>query len=77
MTTFTIHTAKTTLSKLIARAEAGEEIVLARGSQPVAKIIPIIAPPAKRHFGAYRGKVTVSEEFFAPLPDDELDPWDQ
>jgi prevent-host-death family protein len=44
--TFTIHAAKTHLSKLVARAEAGEEIVLARGKEPVAKIVPL-KPPAE------------------------------
>ena len=41
MPTYTIHAAKTNLSKLVARAEAGEEIVLARGKEPVAKIVPM------------------------------------
>lgn len=77
MAVVTIHTAKTTLSQLIARAEAGEEIVLARGTQPVAKIIPIQPAPSKRQAGAYRGKISVGPEFFEPLPQDELDAWEQ
>ena len=40
MTMVTIHTAKTTLSQLLARVEAGEEIILARGKEPVAKLVP-------------------------------------
>ena len=40
MKTVTIYTAKTTLSQLLARVEAGEEIVLARGKQPIAKLVP-------------------------------------
>ena len=76
MAVVTIHTAKTTLSQLIARAEAGEEIVLARGSQPVAKIVAIEPAPKKRQFGAYRGKFTVGPAFFEPLPDEELDAWE-
>ena len=77
MQTVTIHTAKTTLSQLLARVEAGEEIVLARGKQPIAKIVP--SPPAtlKRQFGALRGVVSVGHEFFEPLPDDELSAWEQ
>jgi len=77
MAVVTIHTAKTTLSQLIARAEAGEEIVLARGIQPVAKIVPLESSPKKRQFGAYRGKFTVPDAFFDPLPDDEMDAWEQ
>ena len=76
MATVTIHTAKTTLSQLIARAEAGEEIVLARGTQAVAKIVPIVAASQKRRFGAYRDKISVPDSFFDPLPDEELNAWE-
>jgi antitoxin (DNA-binding transcriptional repressor) of toxin-antitoxin stability system len=77
MAVVTIDMAKTTLSDLIARAEAGEEILLARGTQPVAKIVAIAPPSQKRQAGAYRGKIAIDEAFSAPLPDDELDAWEQ
>jgi PIN domain nuclease of toxin-antitoxin system/antitoxin (DNA-binding transcriptional repressor) of toxin-antitoxin stability system len=48
----TIHTAKTTLSQLLARVEAGEEIVLARGREPTAKLVPFHPPRRGRRFGA-------------------------
>lgn len=76
MAVVTIHTAKTTLSQLIARAEAGEEIVLARGTQPVAKIVPLESKPKKRQFGAYRGKFTMPDSFFEPLTEEELSEWE-
>ena len=77
MPTFTIHAAKTNLSKLIARAEAGEEIVLARGNEPVAKIVAVSqkAKP-KRKFGALKGKIKIGPEFFDPWPEDELKRWE-
>lgn len=75
MPTFTIHAAKTNLSKLIARAEAGEEIVLARGKDPVARIVPV-APKPKRQYGRLKGKGSVGPEFFEPLPDEELKRWE-
>lgn len=56
MPIYTIHAAKTNLSKLVARAEAGEEIVLARGKDPVARIVPM-APKPKRKFGRLKGKI--------------------
>jgi prevent-host-death family protein len=71
-----IHAAKTHLSRLIARAEAGEEIVIARGKKPVAKLVPL-APKPKRVAGRLKGQFTVGPEFFEPLPDDELDLWYQ
>ena len=42
--TFTVHAAKTNLSKLIERAEKGEEIVIARGKKPVVRLVPMDAP---------------------------------
>ena len=76
MATFNIHQAKTCLSQLLARVEAGEEIVLTRGSRPVAKLIPFTPVPSKREFGALRGIVSVGPEFFDPLPDTELQGWE-
>jgi len=72
----TVHAAKTTLSKLIARVQEGEEIIIARGSDPVAKLVAFEPPHSKRKFGALRGKVTVPESFFEPLGPDELSGWD-
>jgi len=77
MDTVTIHTAKTTLSQLLTRVEAGEEIVLARGKHPVAKLVPYHPVGSKRQFGALRGIVSVGPEFFEPLPADELAAWGQ
>ena len=76
METVTIHTAKTTLSQLLARVEAGEEIILARGKSPIAKLVPFQPPTKKRRFGALRGTVTVGPEFFEPLPEQELTVWE-
>jgi prevent-host-death family protein len=76
METVTIHTAKTTLSQLLARVEAGEEIVLARGKEPIAKLVPFHPSPLERRFGALRGIISVGPEFFAPLPEAELEAWE-
>ncbi|HTQ34204.1 MAG TPA: type II toxin-antitoxin system Phd/YefM family antitoxin [Stellaceae bacterium] len=73
----TIHAAKTHLSRLIARAEAGEEIIIARGRKPVAKLVPIEAPKPRRVAGRLKGQVSIGPEFFEPLPPEELDAWDQ
>lgn len=73
--TVTIHKAKTNLSQLIARAEAGEEIVIARAGTPVAKLVPIAPVKPKRVFGSLKGKIALDESFFDPLPEDELRLW--
>jgi antitoxin (DNA-binding transcriptional repressor) of toxin-antitoxin stability system len=74
MKTVTIHEAKTHLSRLIAEVEAGEEIVLARGQTPVAKLIAIVREaPQKRILGQFAGAFVTDESFDALLPDDMID----
>jgi len=72
----TIHAAKTTLSRLIKRAHAGEEIVIARGATPVARLVPIAGQAPKRRAGTLRGLVKIRPGFFEPLPAEELDAWE-
>jgi prevent-host-death family protein len=76
MSTVTIHQAKTNLSKLIERASEGEEIIIARGSKPVARLVPVGAVKGKRQPGSMKGKLEIGPEFFEPLPDDELKGWE-
>lgn len=64
MTIVGIHEAKTNLSKLLKRVEAGEEIVVARGGEPVAKIVAYSAPPKKpRVPGSMKGKIWMAPDF--------------
>lgn len=76
MPTYTVHDAKTNLSKLIERAEAGEEVIIARRDAPAVRLVPIAPGPKKRSFGAYAGEAAIDDRFFAPLPPEELDAWD-
>lgn len=71
--TVNIHQAKTQLSKLLARAQAGEEVVIAKSGKPWAKLVPI-SDNAPRRPGIARGAVT--DAFFEPLPDEELARWE-
>ena len=77
--TFNVHEAKTQLSRLIERAHAGEEIVLAKAGVPYAKLVPIDPPvPARRtpvRFKDLLGDIPDSV-WFEPLSDDELDAWE-
>lgn len=66
-----VHEAKTHLSRLLARVEQGEEIVLARSGKPVAKLVPL--PRPERVFDRMKGRLHVPEDFDDPLPDDVLD----
>lgn len=73
----TIHAAKTNFSRLIARVLSGEEIVIARGSQPVARLVPLENARSKRKFGSLRGKLAVPRSFFDPLAEDEIAAWEK
>ena len=70
-----MHAAKTQLSRLVVRASRGEEIVIARGSQPVARLVAIDRPPLRRRFGAMRGRARVTAAFFEALPEAVLADW--
>ena len=77
MATVTIHEAETQLSTLIARAEAGEEIVITRGEEPVVRLTPVAAGKQKRVPGRLKGKVILPDSFFFdPLPEEELRLWE-
>ncbi|MGI8412559.1 MAG: type II toxin-antitoxin system Phd/YefM family antitoxin [Solirubrobacteraceae bacterium] len=69
--TFNIHAAKTHFSKLVERAEAGEEILIARSGHPVARLAPL-AGPSRRAPGGAEGAIMVHDDFDAPLPDEVL-----
>ena len=71
MTTVNVHEAKTKLSKLLKKVEAGEEIVIARAGKQVARLIPA-AKTRKRVFGFDKRKWELPEDFDATLPDDHL-----
>lgn len=77
MAIVTIHAAKTNLSKLIEKARRGEEIVIARGSEPVVKLVPVGQASPERRFGALKGRISLDASFFEPLPEKELDAWEQ
>lgn len=74
MAQFSVHDAKTNLSRLIADALAGGEVVIARGNVPAVRLVPV-NPRGKRRFGALKGKITVDTRFDEPLPDDEIEGW--
>lgn len=65
-----IYEAKTRLSQLVDRAEAGEEIIIARGGRPAARLVPFRQAPVERKPGRLRGKIRIGRDFEAPLPSD-------
>ena len=71
MTEVGVHEAKTHLSRLLRRVAAGEEIVIAKGGRPVARLVPIEAP-VTRQLGRDRDLVQIADDFDDPLPESIL-----
>jgi prevent-host-death family protein len=69
--TINIHEAKTHLSKLLERVRNGEEIVIAKAGNPIARLIPYADQPAGRIPGNDAGKITITPDFDEPLPEFE------
>ncbi|GHS86074.1 type II toxin-antitoxin system Phd/YefM family antitoxin [Cellulomonas hominis] len=72
-TSVSIYDAKTHLSKLVARAETGEEITLTRSGRPVARLVPLEQRPARRTPGSWRGRVRIHDDFDDFVSADEQD----
>ena len=70
-----VHQAKTQLPRLLARVEAGEDVVIVRRGQPVARLVACAAL-VKRQPDVLKGKIVVPDTFFDPLPEEELAEWE-
>lgn len=71
-----IHEAKTHLSSLITEAMNGEEIIIAKSGKPYVSLTPI-EPRESRKLGIAKGKFSIDESFFDPLPESELEQWEK
>ena len=76
MATVNVQQAKTHLSRLLLRVEEGDEVVIARNGVPVARLVPY-RKKGKRRFGALKGRLTVADSFFDPLPEAEQAAWEE
>jgi prevent-host-death family protein len=72
---YTIHQAKTHLSKLIRKAQNGENIVITRGKEPVAELRGVKRSGKKRVPGRWKGKIRILPSFFDPMTKEELAEW--
>jgi prevent-host-death family protein len=69
-----VHDAKTHLSRLLERVRAGAEITLAKAGKPVARLVPLTSGQPRAPGGLH---FALGEEFFEPLPDEELEAWER
>ena len=76
MVAVNVHEAKTHLSRLLARVEEGEEVVIARNGKPIARLIAHERGKGRRRFGALRDRLVVDDSFFDALPESELAAWE-
>jgi prevent-host-death family protein len=65
-----VHEAKTHLSRLLERVARGEEVIISRAGKPIARLIPFARP--ERVLGQDAGRVSIAEDFDAPLPGEML-----
>ncbi|MBT2517679.1 type II toxin-antitoxin system Phd/YefM family antitoxin [Streptomyces sp. ISL-90] len=72
-----IYQAKTEFSRLIARVEAGERIVISRSGRPVARLVPYTPERAPRRPGAWKGRVSIAADFDSFTADDAVDWFDE
>ncbi|HEX6015315.1 MAG TPA: hypothetical protein VFY87_26655 [Geminicoccaceae bacterium] len=75
MPTYPLRFAKAHLPELVARAEAGEEVVLAHGEKAAVRLVAVPREQPRRRPGRLKGKLSVGPEFFEPLPEEELALW--
>ena len=70
--TLNLYEAKTQLSALVDQAAAGAEIIIAKNGKPMAKLVAF-KQGVRRKPGRLKGKVWMSDDFDAPLPQDVID----
>jgi antitoxin (DNA-binding transcriptional repressor) of toxin-antitoxin stability system len=75
MTVYTVHQAKSQLSRLLAEVAQGQEVIIARGKTPVARLSALAGVGRARAPGGLKGLAIVTDSFFEPLPADELAGW--
>jgi prevent-host-death family protein len=72
MTEVNVHEAKTHLSRLLARVEAGEEVLISRAGRPIARLVPARKARGRREPGRFVGKGRIADDFNAALPPEVL-----
>ena len=72
MKTVNLHAAKTHLSRLVDEAAAGQEVVIAKAGKPMVRLVPVVPTRRRTGYGDLKGRIRISDDFDAPLPDEIL-----
>jgi len=72
-----MHQAKSSLSRLVERALAGEEIIIGRKGEPLVKLVPVTKERKRRIPGRYKGKIWIAPDCFEPISEEELSLWEK
>lgn len=72
-----MHQAKSSLSRLVERAIAGEEVVIARNGEPLVQLVPVTKKREPREPGRYKGKIWIAPDCFTPMSEEELALWEK
>ena len=72
-----VHEAKTHFSKLLTSVRNGQEIIIAKAGKPIARLVPIRERLVRRVAGSAKGKIIISSDFDAPLPESVLEKFEQ
>lgn len=72
MPTVNLHAAKTHLSRLVDRAAAGEDVIIAKAGRPMVRLVPVELEGRRSGFGTLKGRLKITDDFDAPLPADLL-----
>ena len=72
MSKINIHNAKTNLSRLIEKAAKGDEVIISRAGEPVAKLVPIKPVTPRRRKGLLKNKIRIRPSFYKPLPEEVI-----
>jgi prevent-host-death family protein len=76
METVNVHEAKTHFSRLLDKAQDGQEFVIAKAGRPVARLGPLARRGRKRRLGLLDGKFRIPDDFNRPLPDEVIAAFD-
>jgi prevent-host-death family protein len=72
-----MHQAKSSLSRLVEKAMAGEEIIIARNGEPLVKLVPVLKERKPRVPGRDKGKIWIAPDCFDPMSEEELALWER